>query len=338
MLSVDQTIDELLSKPHQWLVTGCAGFIGSHLTAFLLAHNQHVIGIDNLSSCGRMNLDDLSNSLPADVLENFTFHEEDIRNLDACAKAIDGGVDYVLHHAAIGSVKASFDDPETTHDVNVQGFHNIAKASLKCGAQKIVYASSSAVYGDNDVPKNNENQPLNPLSPYAQSKIDNELHAREMFDTHGLPLIGLRYFNIYGARQNPNGDYAAVIPKWIERGLNNQPAIIYGDGSAVRDFCHVDDIIRLNMLAIINGEGAQTYNGASGTSITIQGLQQLISGCLKSNQPPIYEQQRKGDIHTSIADTTKVRNDLNFCAQTDIRTGIENTIPFYTSLKKSSIS
>jgi len=281
-----------------------------------------VTGLDNLSACGDANLKYLAG-------DNFIFIEGDIRDVEACEQAVEGGVDYALHHAAIGSVKASFDDPETTHDVNVTGFENVAIKALESGAQKILYASSSAVYGDSDVSKNQEDQLLKPLSPYAQSKIDNEKSARALYEKHQSPIIGLRYFNIYGARQNPNGDYAAVIPKWIERGLNDQPAIIYGDGSAVRDFCYIDDIIRLNMLAMIKGQETEVYNGASGISVTVKELEQIIRDNLGAAHPPVFENPREGDIHTSIADITKAQRDLGFAAQADMSVAIARTIKFY---------
>ena len=266
---------QLEAKKFKWLVTGAAGFIGSHLTKFLLNNNQEVIALDNFSTGLRSNIDFLEKHFSE--LNNdskFTFHNADVRDYELCFK-LTNDIDYVLHQAAIGSVPRSIVDPLNTHDANINGFLNILWASMNNQVINFVYASSSSIYGDSEVLPKQEEHIGQLLSPYAVTKSVNEAYARVFSKVYGFNSIGLRYFNVFGQRQDPEGQYAAVIPKWIDAILNDKEVFINGDGSTTRDFCYIDNVIQANILAAMteNKEAlSQIYNIAANYQMSLNEL------------------------------------------------------------------
>ncbi|HFM0522430.1 TPA: NAD-dependent epimerase/dehydratase family protein, partial [Escherichia coli] len=248
MYKIDKIRNELILTPKKWLVTGVAGFIGSNLLEELLSLNQIVIGLDNFSTGFQHNLDEVQSLVTEEQWNNFIFIKGDICNFDTCTHAVKG-VDYVLHQAALGSVPRSIENPLATNDANITGFLNILQASKNENVKSFTYAASSSTYGDHPaLPKVEENIG-NPLSPYAVTKYVNELYAGVYSKVYDFKTIGLRYFNVFGRRQNPNGAYAAVIPKWIGAALNSEDIIINGDGETSRDFCYIDNVVQMNILA-----------------------------------------------------------------------------------------
>jgi len=248
MSSYDDLQTELKARPRTWLVTGVAGFIGSNLLETLLKLDQRVVGLDNFSTGHRYNLDEVQTLVSAEQWTRFRFIEGDIRNLADCQRACEG-VDYVLHQAALGSVPRSIDDPLATHANNVDGFVNMLVAARDAKVKRVVYASSSSVYGDEPNLPKVEERIGNPLSPYAATKRMNEIYADVFARTYGMSLVGLRYFNVFGPRQDPNGAYAAVIPKWFASLLRDEPVYINGDGETSRDFCYIANTVQANLLA-----------------------------------------------------------------------------------------
>lgn len=331
------TYSELLSlltnSKKTWLVTGAAGFIGSHLVEQLIRHNQLVIGIDDFSTGKKENLDQIQKMNP-ELFSNFKFHQGDIRDFEFCAKTLVG-VDICLHQAALGSVPRSIKDPFTTHDVNVNGFCNILRAATDNGVKRIVYASSSSVYGDDpNLPKREEILGR-PLSPYALSKAVNESYARIFSDLKQISCIGLRYFNVFGARQDPNGDYAAVIPKWISALLAGEPCVIYGDGETSRDFCFVDNVVQANILAGLteNHEALnKAYNVGCGSQTTLLELYRLIESALldarliEKKQEPIFKSFRDGDVRHSLADISRAQKFLRYEPSVLIQEGMKTLV------------
>jgi len=271
-----RVLDELLDRPRAWLVTGAAGFIGSSIVEQLLELRQTVIGLDNFSTGSQANLDDV---LSRHTIEAplFKLIRGDIRDLDTCREACSG-VDVVLHHAALGSVTRSIQDPATTNEVNVSGFLNMLIATHEAGASRFVYASSSSVYGDTSVTPQVEERTGKLLSPYAVSKATNEQYANVFQRIFGLEVIGLRYFNVFGRRQDPEGDYAAVIPRWIASLLRGEPCRIFGDGETSRDFCYIANAVQANLLAATADAHAtnDVYNIACGDSTTLNELYRMI--------------------------------------------------------------
>lgn len=296
------------------LVTGAAGFIGSHIAKGFLDLGWTVVGLDDLSSGNTANLDAIAH-------DNFTFIDGDIRDLETCRRACDG-VDVVSHQAAIGSVVKSIEEPELVHAVNVGGFQNILKAADEAGASRVVYASSCAIYGDAGEGAINEETAPNPLSPYAEGKLQNELDAKMA----AIETVGFRYFNIYGPRQDPNGAYAAVLPKWKQAMREGKVIQIFGDGETMRDFCHVSDVVRANIIAATTDDSnaiGQVYNVGSGHTTTLNALFAL----LKSEIPdydlePEYHDFREGDIRVSRCDNTKARELLGFTPAVKLQDGI----------------
>ena len=313
-----------ITGQHRWLITGAAGFIGSHLVEELLKADQYVVGLDNLSSAGSSNIKILEDSLPSDKFKNFTLYEGDIRNNEICSKACTN-IDFVLHQAAIGSVPRSFDEVTYVDSVNVGGFLNILESAQNNNVKKLIYASSSAVYGDYTDKPNKEDQPLKPQSPYAISKYTNELYAQALSRHYNLPCIGLRYFNVYGPRQDPNGAYAAVIPKWIELMKLEKPIEIYGDGAAVRDFCFVKDVVRANITAAFSQQNIMhdIYNVGSGKQTSLNMLFEVLQKETGYMKVPLYKNKRVGDIHTSYANINKIQKELNFLIKYHLK---QNTI------------
>ncbi|HEX7052821.1 MAG TPA: SDR family oxidoreductase [Burkholderiales bacterium] len=308
-----------------WLVTGVAGFIGSHLAEQLLALGQHVVGLDNFSTGKRANLDALASP-------NFRFIQGDIRSLDACRRAC-AGVDVVLHQAALGSVPRSIDDPVTSAECNIGGFLNMLVAARNAGVRRFVYASSSAVYGDHPALPKVEPLTGRAVSPYGLTKQVNELTAGVFDACYGFKSIGLRYFNVFGPRQDPHGAYASVIPAWIGALLAGRPAYVYGDGTAARDFCHVDNVVQANLLAATVEDPAalgEVYNVALGDQTSLLELFSLITEIMGlKDVKPVHRPPRKGDLQFSRADTAKAERLLGYRPAVRIREGLERTIEWY---------
>ena len=312
------------------LVTGGAGFIGSNLCEALLEKNNQVVCLDNFSTGKRENI------APFLKNPNFTLLEGDIRNLNDCINATKN-VDFVLHQAALGSVPRSIKDPITSNDVNVSGFLNMLVASRDNGVKRFVYAASSSTYGDSETLPKVEGKIGNPLSPYAITKYVNELYASVFSKTYGLETIGLRYFNVFGKRQDPNGAYAAVIPKFISQFINLESPVINGDGSYSRDFTFIENIVQINLLSLVAGKNAvnKVYNAAFGDRNTLNDLVIYLKDNLSILNPEIgkvsiiYGDTRVGDIPHSHADISKAKKYLNYKPEFSLQKGLEKSIKWY---------
>jgi len=312
--------EKVASYHKRWLVTGAAGFIGSHLIDELLRLGQEVIGFDDFSTGYRHNLDLVKTSVSKDQWRSFTLVRADIRDFDACVEAM-AGVDFVLHEAALGSVPRSMKEPRQTHTVNVDGTMNVFLASLGAGVQKVVYATS--------LPKV-EDRTGRPLSPYAASKQIGELYANTLWRTHELPAVGLRYFNVVGSRQDPEGPYAAVVPRWVAALRAGERPIIYGDGETSRDFCPVANAVQANLLAAVSGESTNgnAYNVALGGRTTLNELFIALRGALEADgvdcadTDAIYEDFRPGDIRHSLADITNAQSDFGYRPDVTLEEGL----------------
>ena len=326
----------LPDEPLTWTVTGCAGFIGSNLIEALLAAGQHVVGLDNFSTGYRHNLDDVRERVGEDAASRFTFIEGDIRDLEACRRACDGS-DIVLHQAALGSVPRSIEDPLSTHAVNVDGFVNMLVAARDADVGRFVYASSSSVYGDHPGLPKVEAEIGTPLSPYAVSKRTDELYAQTFQDHYGLEVVGLRYFNVFGRRQDPGGAYAAVIPKWIGQLLDGDRPAIFGDGETSRDFCYIANVVQANLrAALASAEATGTvYNVAYGDRTTLNELYAAIVKNIESEQPERslpdaeYGPFRPGDIRHSLADTSQACERLGYAPTHSAADGLREAITWY---------
>lgn len=312
----------------RFLVTGGAGFIGSHLVEYLLKHNASEVRV----------LDDLSTGFISNISlfsENsrFNFIKGSIVNLDECRKACEG-IDYVLHHAALGSVPRSIDNPIATHQVNANGFLNMLVAARDAKVDRFIYASSSSVYGDNtDSPKKEENVGR-ALSPYAVTKKLNEQYAAVFADLYGMNVIGFRYFNIFGPRQSPNGAYAAAIPLFIEGLLNNKPVYINGDGLQSRDFTFVSNVVKANMLALsapADTVRGQVFNIAAGGSTSVIDIFNSLKNFSGSSLAPTFREERKGEIRNSCADVSKAKNAIGYSAEVESKKGLELTVEWFKS-------
>lgn len=337
MPKIDEVKTQLKASPKKWLVTGVAGFIGSGLLEKLLNLDQTVVGLDNFFTGNQKNLDDVKKEVSPEKWQRFGFFDADIRNLSDCLKACEG-VDYVLHQAALGSVPRSIDDPITTNQCNIDGFVNMLIAARDTGVKRFVYAASSSTYGDHPKLPKVEDQIGRPLSPYAVTKYVNELYADVFATTYGLESIGLRYFNVFGKRQDPNGAYAAVIPKWINAFLAGEQPVIYGDGETSRDFCYIDNTVQSNLLAATceNVEALnKVYNVAYGERTTLNELFQLIKGGLLPFKPeiaaiePKYAPPRKGDVRHSLADITRAKSLLGYEPAYDVKEGMKESVKWY---------
>jgi len=313
------------------LVTGGAGFIGSNLCEFWLSQGHQVVCLDNFSTGKPQNIASfLSN-------KNFTLIEGDIRDIETCRKAV-ADVDCVVHEAALGSVPRSIQDPKTTNDVNIGGFINMLIASKDSGIKRFIYASSSSVYGDSDNLPKQEDKIGNPMSPYAITKLTNEYYAKIFSELYGMETIGLRYFNVFGRRQNPQGEYAAVIPIFFTMLINHQSPTINGDGTYSRDFTYIDNVVKANDLALFTTNKKsinQVYNIAYGQKTTLLELFELIRKVLVPFDKhieaikPYFGPFRKGDIPHSLANIEKSKTLLNYIPIFDIQTGLKNTAQWY---------
>ena len=327
----------LQSKQYTWLITGAAGFIGSNLLEALLQLNQKVVGLDNFSTGHQRNLDEVQSLVTPAQWQNFSFLQADIFNLADCQKAC-AGVDYVLHQAALGSVPRSVEDPITTNASNVTGFLNMLVAARNSKVKRFVYAASSSTYGDHPGLPKVEDQIGKPLSPYAVTKYVNELYADVFGKTYGLQSIGLRYFNVFGPRQDPEGAYAAVIPKWIASMIKGEPVYINGDGETSRDFCYIANVVQANLLAACtpNTEAVnQVYNIAVASRTTLNELyaqlkQNLVISCshLKDAQA-VYREFRAGDVQHSLASIDKARKRLGYEPTQEMGQGLVLAMPWY---------
>lgn len=333
-----QIIQQTLStRPYRWLVTGVAGFIGSNLLEALLKLNQKVVGLDNFSTGYQHNLDQVKAAVSPTIWANFTFHHGDIRSLQDCQKACEN-IDFVLHHAALGSVPRSIEDPIQTNESNISGFINMLVAARDANVKRFVYAASSSTYGDHpDLPKI-ESVIGRPLSPYAVTKYVNELYADVFARCYGIQSIGLRYFNIFGPRQDPNGAYAAVIPQWIAALIQNKTLKINGDGETSRDFCFVENVIQANLLSALAEESAainQVYNIALNERTSLNQLYSMMRKLLINkfphlqNHQPIYVDFRQGDVRHSQADISKAMNLLGYAPTHRIDKGLEEAMDWY---------
>ena len=333
--------ESLMAEPKVWVVTGVAGFIGSNLLEDLLALGQTVIGLDNFSTGHRGNLDEvLHASVERDT--RFRMVEGDIRDLETCRAACTGA-DFVLHHAALGSVPWSMDDPLRTNAVNVDGFVNMLVAAKDAGVRRFVYASSSAVYGDTPAYPQIEHTLGKPLSPYAASKSANETYALAFQMSYGLQTVGLRYFNVFGRRQDPAGAYAAVIPRWIAALLRGERCRIFGDGETTRDFCYIANIIQANILGATSDDDAtaDTYNIACAESVTLNQLFGMMRDGLAQTDSkfasivPQYDGFRPGDIRFSCASIEKARTKLRYSPTHDVAQGLAEALDWYVEKARS---
>lgn len=326
------------NKKQRWLVTGVAGFIGSHILEKLINMDQEVVGIDNLSTGSETNLETVKNRVGIDKFSKlFSFHKGDITNLEFCKKSV-AGCDLVLHQAALGSVPRSIEDPLNSHNSNVDGFVNMALAARDAGLKRFVYASSSSVYGDSQALPKKEGQEGRVLSPYALTKRINEEYA-EVFSLHyGMEFVGLRYFNVFGPRQNPDGPYAAVIPRWLQAVKNSEAINIFGDGSFSRDFCYVENAVKANILAAtvdLKGEKSPVFNTSCGEQTNLNELWNLITqyaeelGIKSYIREPQYSAQRVGDVPHSLGDISRAKSILGYSPSHYFKEGLKETVREY---------
>ena len=351
--SYDQTCEALLQTQHTWLITGVAGFIGSNLLEALLKLNQRVVGLDNFATGHQRNLDEVQSLVTPEQWANFNFIQGDIRNLDDCHMAMSYrhfresenpaihesiSVDFVLHQAALGSVPRSIENPINTNETNISGFLNMLVAARDAKVKRFVYAASSSTYGDHPGLPKVEDRIGKPLSPYAVTKYVNELYADVFARTYGLPSIGLRYFNVFGKRQDPNGDYAAVIPKWIASLIKNEPVYINGDGETSRDFCYIENVIQINLFAATaekSDAANQVYNVAVGDRTTLNQLYENLRVNLVEQFPhladakPIHRDFRSGDVRHSLADISKAKGLLGYAPQYRVGEGLKEAMAWY---------
>jgi UDP-N-acetylglucosamine/UDP-N-acetyl-alpha-D-glucosaminouronate 4-epimerase len=337
MTAIDGARQRLVTNPLTWLVTGGAGFIGSHLVQGLLTLGQSVVSLDNFSTGRRANLDDVRASVTAEQWSRHRFIEADIRDPTACRLACRH-VDIVLHEAALGSVPRSIADPIATNASNVDGFVNMLVAARDAGVRRFVYAASSSTYGDHAALPKVEHAIGRPLSPYAVTKLVNELYADVFARCYKLPSIGLRYFNVFGARQDPDGAYAAVIPRWIRAMLEGEAVMIHGDGETSRDFCYIDNAVQANILAATVADSAalnQVYNVAFGERTSLNQLYSLLRDGFAQHvtqlplAPPVHGEFRAGDVRHSQADIGKARRLLGYAPTHQLQDGIRAVLPWY---------
>lgn len=325
----------LVREPQSWLITGVAGFIGSNLLETLLGLTQRVVGLDNFSTGHRRNLDEVRSLVTPEQWGGFTLIEGDIRNFGDCVRAVEG-VDHVLHEAALGSVPRSVHDPITTHEVNISGFLNLLVAARDAKVKSFTYAASSSTYGDHPGLPKVEERIGQPLSPYAVTKYVNELYAAVFARAYGFSTIGLRYFNVYGKRQDPDGAYAAVIPKWIAALIDDAEVVINGDGETSRDFCYIQNVVQANLLAAMSDPSSrnEVYNVAVGDRTTLNQLYMGLKAVLAENgvrceRQPVYAPFRTGDVRHSQANVSKARRLLGYAQAVSLSQGLAEAMPWY---------
>ncbi|EEF63151.1 SDR family oxidoreductase [Pedosphaera parvula] len=337
MTSYNDILSSLKKEPRTWLITGVAGFIGSNLLEMLLDAKQNVVGLDNFSTGKLQNLEEALRSVQPAEQKRFQFLAGDIRNLATCRHACEK-VDYVLHQAALGSVPKSVEDPIGSNEINVTGFLNMLQAARENKVRRFVYATSSAVYGDSPELPKVESRLGNPLSPYAVTKLINEFYADVFTRTYGMETIGLRYFNVFGPRQDPEGPYAAVIPRWVAAMIKNEPTVIYGDGSTSRDFCFVANVVQANILAATTGNPealGKVFNVALNSNISLMELFEMLRYKLVRTFPhlqdykPRYLDFRPGDIRHSQADITKASDLLGYAPTHSVEEGLNTALDWY---------
>ena len=337
MSRYDEVRKELAETPRRWLVTGAAGFIGSNLVEALLMLDQQVVGLDNFSTGHRGNLDEVLAGTSLERAARFSFIEGDITALDDCRRACDG-VDFVLHQAALGSVPRSLEDPIATNAANIDGFLNMLVAARDARVKRFVYAASSSTYGDHPALPKVEEHIGRPLSPYAVTKYVNELYADVFARSYGLATIGLRYFNVFGPRQDPEGAYAAVIPKWTAALLSGTTVAINGDGETTRDFCYVDNAVQANLLAAMASDPAsfdQIYNVAVSGRTSLNALYEMQKAALvgyapnAASQKATYREFRAGDVRHAQADIGKASRLLGYAPTHGIHEGLVAAMPWY---------
>lgn len=338
-----QVAEALVNKPKTWLITGVAGFIGSNLLENLLLLNQKVVGLDNFATGFQHNLDEVQSVVTAEQWQYFTFIEGDIRKLADCQTAC-ADIDYILHQAALGSVPRSIAEPINTNDTNISGFLNMLVAARDAKVASFTYAASSSTYGDHPALPKVEEAIGKPLSPYAVTKYANELYAEVFARTYGFHTIGLRYFNIFGKRQTPDGAYAAVIPKWTAAMIQGDDVYINGDGDTSRDFNFIENAVQANILAATADDDAknQVYNVAVGGRTTLNTLFTELKDNLSINgvdysQAPIYRDFREGDVRHSQADISKIKSVLGYDPQFDVVQGIKKAMPWYVTFLQNSL-
>lgn len=328
-MKYNEITEKLSASPKKWLVTGVAGFIGSNLLETLLGLGQTVVGLDNFSTGHQHNLDAVEKIVGKDNWSRFTFINGDIRDYETCVSAVKN-IDYVLHQAALGSVPRSIADPLNTNASNITGFLNMLNAAKEEGVTSFIYAASSSTYGDHpDLPKVEE-KIGNPLSPYAVTKLVNELYADVFYRTYGFKSVGLRYFNVFGPRQDPEGAYAAVIPKWVSAVKSGNTVYINGDGETSRDFCYIDNVVQINILAATCDtlEKNEVFNVAVGGQTSLKQLIELIKENLRQNSftDIVYRDFRTGDVRHSKASIEKAKSQLGYDPQYDMRSGLRKLL------------
>lgn len=333
----DLTKQKLRAIPRVWLVTGVAGFIGSNLLEALLKLDQTVVGLDNFATGHKRNLEEVKDLVSTNQWARFRFVEGDICDLETC-RSVTEGIDYVLHQAALGSVPRSISDPVTSNKTNVDGFLNMLVAARDASVKRFVYAASSSTYGDHPGLPKIEDVIGQPLSPYAVTKYVNELYANVFSRVYGVKTVGLRYFNVFGPRQDPNGAYAAVIPKWFSSILRSEPVFINGDGKTSRDFCYIANAVQANLLAAVSDDPEsinKIYNVAVGNRTELIELYRLIRDLVSVQTPaardlqPIFRDFRDGDVRHSLADIEKARRLLGYEPTHKVSAGLEIAMDWY---------
>jgi UDP-N-acetylglucosamine/UDP-N-acetylgalactosamine 4-epimerase len=336
--------EALSARRSRWLVTGAAGFIGSNLVEALLQAGQEVVGLDNFSTGHQRNLDEVRRLAPTSAESGFRMIEGDIRDRATCAAAVEG-IDVVLHQAALGSVPRSLADPLTSHDVNVTGMLNMLDAARRAGVHRFIYAASSSTYGDSEELPKREDRIGAPLSPYAATKLADEIYAGVYAKSYGFRATGLRYFNVFGPRQDPDGAYAAVIPKWTAAMIRQDEVTINGDGQTSRDFCYVANAVQANLRAVLAPDEAQgeVYNVAVGQRTSLIELFGLIRDSLAEHQvhysrEPRFSDFRPGDVRHSLADISKAEAHLGYRPTHGIGAGMTAAIPWYLGFFRDDAS
>jgi UDP-N-acetylglucosamine 4-epimerase len=342
---LNANLQTLLARENAtWLVTGAAGFIGSNLVEVLLRSGQRVVGLDNFATGHQRNLDELQRLIPEDYAGNFRMVEGDIRDRETCRTIVEG-VDFILHQAALGSVPRSIDDPVTSHNVNVTGFVNMLDAARQAEVKRFIYAASSSTYGDSTELPKREDRIGQPLSPYALTTLVNEQYAAVYARTYGFKATGLRYFNVFGPRQDPNGAYAAVIPKWVSAMITDDIVTINGDGLTTRDFCYVANAVQANIRAALAPDDAQgeVYNVAVGDRTSLLDLFQLLQNGLAQHQvhyhrDPVMGPFRRGDVRDTQASIEKARRLLDYSPTHNLAQGLNDALPWYLDFFRSAAS